>query len=468
MSNAAQTTPFTNQDWAAEAVADLRQYYESDAVRDYKDRLSSLKKLKDAIIDMQDEIVAALKQDIGRPEFEAYAEMMLGMEDLNYTIKNLKQWMKPEKVATSIWAKPGNSRIESVPLGVTFIMGPYNYPFVLTMQPLIGAVAAGNTVIIKPSSLTPATSDLLEKMVTRCFDPSHVRVYKGSTEVTNALLEQKFDHIFFTGSPRVGKIVMAAAAKHLTPVTLELGGKSPTIIHKDANLKVAARRLVSGKFLNAGQTCIAPDHVYVHKDIRAEFEKLVVDTVNDFFGENTQQSPDFGRLINDKHHKRVAALIDQDKVLVGGQTDESDKFIAPTILKDVTFDDAVMKEEIFGPVLPMIEYGSVDEVVSMIKQLPEHPLALYLFTNSRAVEDQVLNNTQFGGGCINNTIFHLVNHHMPFGGVGESGMGSYHGKKSFDLFSHKRSILKSSTWLDIKLRYAPYNNAGDLMRKLMR
>lgn len=454
--------------WATEAVAKQRAFFESGATRSYEWRIKQLKKLKEAIVKYQDDIQDALKQDIGRPPVEAYIEILTAFEDLKHTIKSLRSWMKPQKVPTTMWAQPGRSRIESVPQGVTFLIGPYNYPFVLVAQPLIGALAAGNTAIIKPSSLNPTVADVLEKMVNEFFDEEAVQVHKGSTEVTNALLEEKFDHIFFTGSARVGKIIMGKAAKHLAKVTLELGGKSPTIVHKDCNLKVTARRIIAGKMLNVGQTCVAPDHLYVHEDIKDAFEQQVLATLKEFYGEDMKNNPDLGRMINDKHWKRVSGLIDPNKILTGGDTEESQKYIQPTLLKDVTMDDAVMQEEIFGPVLPIITYKSLDEVIDNIRKLPEHPLALYLFTSSDQVEQEVLNRTQFGGGCINNTIMHLANPNLPFGGVGESGMGAYHGKNSFDCFSHQRSILKSSTLFDIKFRYPPYKDKVNLLKKMVK
>jgi len=457
-----------SQDWAADAVAKQRRYFESGATRSYEFRIQQLKKLKSALVKYQTDIQEALKADIGRPEFEAYIEISTAYEDLKHTIKHLKSWMKPKRVATTLWAQPGRSRIESVPQGVTMLMGPYNYPFLLLVQPLIGAIAAGNTAVLKPSSLNPSVANVVEKMMKECFNDEFVATFKGSTEVTNALLEQRFDHIFFTGSPRVGRIVMAAAAKHLTKVTLELGGKSPTIIHKDANLKIAARRTLAGKMMNVGQTCVAPDHLHVHKDIKEAFEKELVATLKEWYGDSPVQSPDLGRMINDRHFERVAGLIDKSKVLAGGQTDARQRFIAPTLLKDVTMDDAVMQEEIFGPVLPMVTYSSMEELIGNIKKLPEHPLALYLFTESKDVEKFVLANTQFGGGCINNTVMHVANPNLPFGGVGESGMGAYHGKSSFDVFSHQRGILKATTLFDIKMRYAPYLDKVNMIKKMIK
>ena len=454
--------------WATEAFEKQRRYFDSGATRSYEFRIEQLKKLKEAIAKYQNEIQDALAQDIGRPPMEAYIEIATAFEDLKHTIKHLRNWMKPEKVPTTMWAQPGKSRIESVPQGVTFLIGPYNYPFVLLAQPLIGALAAGNTAIIKPSSLNPTVADVIEKMMNEYFDDELVAVFKGSSDVTNTLLEEPFDHIFFTGSARVGRIVMSAAAKHLSKVTLELGGKSPTIVHKDAKLKVAARRIVAGKMLNVGQTCVAPDHVHVHADIKDEFEKQVIETLKEFYGEDYSNTPDLGRIINDKHFKRISGLIEPSKVVSGGGTDESQRFIEPTILKDASMDDAAMQEEIFGPVLPMLTYNSIDELVGNIRKLPDYPLALYLFTESEQVEREVLDKTQFGGGCINNTVMHLANPNLPFGGVGESGMGAYHGKNSFDAFSHKRSILKAGTLFDIKFRYPPYKDKVNLLKKMIK
>lgn len=454
--------------WATEAFEKQRKFFDSGATRSYDFRIEQLKKLKEAIAKYQTEIQEALAQDIGRPPMEAYIEIATAFEDLKHTIKHLRNWMKPEKVPTTMWAQPGKSRIESVPQGVTFLIGPYNYPFVLLAQPLIGALAAGNTAIMKPSSLNPTVADVIEKMMNEYFDDELVAVFKGSSDVTNTLLEEPFDHIFFTGSARVGRIVMAAAAKHLSKVTLELGGKSPTIVHKDAKLKVAARRIVAGKMLNVGQTCVAPDHLHVHADIKEEFEKMLVETLQEFYGEDWKNSPDLGRIINDKHFERISGLIQPDKVVTGGDTDGSQRYIAPTIVRDASMDDPAMQEEIFGPVLPMLTYNSIDELVGNIRKLPEYPLALYLFTQSEAVEREVLDKTQFGGGCVNNTIMHLANPNLPFGGVGESGMGAYHGKNSFDAFSHKRSILKAGTLFDIKFRYPPYKDKVNLLKKMIK
>ena len=453
--------------WAGELVTRHRRWFESGATLSADFRLQQLKALKQALADHKPDIEAALKLDIGRPPFEAYAEISTLYDELKYVIKNLRGWMKPQRTTTSIYAQPGRSRIESVPRGVTMILGPYNYPLLLCLQPLVGAIAAGNTVILKPSSLNPATADVIEKICAR-LDERLITVVKGSTEVTNALLEEQFDHIFFTGSARVGRIIMAAAAKHLTPVTLELGGKSPTIVHRDAHLPTAVKRILAGKMMNSGQTCIAPDHVFVDNKVRARFEKMMVDTLRQWYGNDPIKSPDFGRMINDKHFERVSGLIDPAKVIAGGQSDASQLFIAPTLMSGVTMDDAVMQEEIFGPVLPIIGYNGLDDMFDMARQLPRHPLALYLFTRSEAVERRVLDTLPSGGGCINNTIMHIASHGLPFGGFGESGMGAYHGRHSFDLFSHQRSILKAAPKLDIPLRYPPYGNKVEIGRKMVK
>lgn len=468
MNAAVETKYSARQDWATQAVAQQRAFFESGATRSYEFRIAQLKQLKAAMLKYRDDIEAALKIDIGRPPLEAYIELNTAMDDLNHAIKHLRKWMRPKRVSTSLWAQPGTSRIEYTPLGVTFIMGPYNYPFLLCIQPMIGALAAGNTVIMKPSSLNPEIGKIIAKIAKEFFSPDVFQAFLGSTEVTDTLMEEQFDHIFFTGSPRVGRIVMAKAAKFLTPVTLELGGKSPTIVHSDAKIELAAKRILAGKMMNAGQTCIAPDHIFVHASVKEQLEQKLVETLRTFYGENPQQSPDFGRMINEKHFDRVKGLIDPAKVVVGGQCDKKDRYIAPTIMRNVTLDDAVMKEEIFGPVLPIVTYNNLSDIYQAVKKLPRHPLALYLFTESKAVEEEVLANIQFGGGCINNTVMHVANASLPFGGVGESGMGSYHAHHSFLTFSHQRSVLKSASFMDLPMRYAPYKDKVKIFKALFK
>lgn len=450
------------------AVKLQRDYFNTDDTHAYEFRLEQLKKLQQVILQRKEQFVVALRKDLGRPEFEAYFELLVLYDDLKDAIKHLKKWMKPQGVKTNLLSQPGKSRIESCPLGNVLILVPYNYPVLLAFQPLIGAIAAGNTVIIKPSSLTPATSALIAEVIKGTFSNKYVNCMLGSTEVTNQLLENKFDHIFFTGSPNVGGIIMAAAAKHLTPVTLELGGKSPTIVNKDCKLDLTVKRILSGRFLNAGQTCIAPDHVYVHSDIKEAFLEKAKQVILEWYGSDPIKSKDFSRIINTRHFNRVSGLIPADRVVVGGQTDVEEKFIAPTLLRDITIDDDIMQEEIFGPVLPVLEFSSTSDVCQQLAKLPQHPLAMYIFTEDKAFEQTLVQKIRCGGVNVNNTLMHAVNSHLPFGGVGESGMGSYHGKLSFDLFSHKKSVIKSATWIDIPLRYAPYGNKSGLLKKLFR
>ena len=450
------------------AVTRQRDFFNTDETHVYEFRLTQLKKLQQVMLDKKEQFAQALYKDLGRPEFEAYFELVILYDELKETIKHLKKWMKPQRVKTNLLSQPGKSRIEACPLGNVLILVPYNYPVVLAFQPLIGAIAAGNTAIIKPSSLTPATSALIDDVIKATYPNKYVNCLMGSTDVTNQLLENKFDHIFFTGSPNVGRIIMAAAAKHLTPVTLELGGKSPTIVHKDCKLDLTVKRILSGRFLNAGQTCIAPDHVYVHRDIKEAFLEKAKEVILQWYGSDPIQSKDFSRMINARHFKRVSELIPTDRVVVGGQTDESEKFIAPTLLRDITHDDDIMQEEIFGPVLPVLEFSDIADVCQQLAKLPQHPLAMYIFTEDKQFEQTLVKKIRCGGVNINNTLMHVVNSHLPFGGVGESGMGSYHGKLSFDLFSHKKSVIKSATWLDIPLRYAPYGNKVKLLKALFR
>jgi aldehyde dehydrogenase (NAD+) len=449
-------------------VEQQRDFFISENTYSYEFRLTQLKKLKQALQQRKEEFVTALQSDLGRPEFEAYFELVILFDDLKDAIKNLKKWMKPKKVSTNLLSQPAKSRIEYCPLGNVLILVPYNYPAALAFQPLIGAIAAGNTAIIKPSSLTPATSALISDVIKSLYPTEYITSIEGSTEVTNQLLDFKFDHIFFTGSPNVGRIIMAAAAKHLTPVTLELGGKSPTIVNKDCNLEQAVKRILSGRFLNAGQTCIAPDHVYVHQDIKEAFLAKAKEVVLEWYGPDPIKSKDFGRMINDRHFKRVSDLISEKNVVVGGQINSDEKFIAPTVLKDISIDDAIMQEEIFGPVLPVLAFSDLEDVCKQIGKLPQHPLAMYIFTNDTTFEQALIRKIRCGGVNVNSTLMHVVNSHLPFGGVGESGMGSYHGKHSFELFSHQKSVIKSATWIDIPLRYAPYGNKTNLLKKLFR
>ena len=450
-------------------VARQREFFKTDATKSYQNRIENLNKLKSALVIFESEIHAALKQDLGKSEFEAYlSETGFSLLDISETISKLKRWMKPKWTLTSLLTQPGSSRIYYSPLGVNLIISPYNYPINLTFSPLIAAIAAGNTAVLKTSEMTPACSAVIRKLISETFTPEYIAYIEGEVKETTILLQQKFDHIFFTGSPRVGSIVMSAAAKNLTPVTLELGGKSPCIVHKDAKLDIAVKRIVSSKFLNAGQTCIAPDYVLVHKSIKEEFLNKLKDRIISVYGEKASTSPDFARIVSDNHFQRICGLIDQKKVLVGGQSDADSRFIAPTVISDVTLADKVMSEEIFGPVLPILEYEKLSEVYEVVDQLPQHPLACYLYSENTAIQKEIIDTIQSGGACINNCVFHIANHYLPFGGVGESGIGAYHGFHGFECFSHKKGVLKTATWIDIPLTYAPYGNKINILRKILK
>ncbi len=452
-----------------DVVSKQRQFYSTGNTHKYETRIKCLQKLKSGLLKYEKEFHAALKQDLGKTEFEAYlSETGFCQHELTETIKKLKKWMKPKRTLTSMLVQPATSKIYFSPLGVNLIIAPYNYPVNLTFSPLIAAIAAGNTAVIKTSEMTPTCSEVTQKLIEDLFEENYIAYVPGEVKETTALLAQKFDHIFFTGSPRVGSIVMSAAAKNLTPVTLELGGKSPCIVHDDANIDIAVNRIVNGKFLNAGQTCIAPDYVLVQKNIKETFIEKLKQRIIYSYGEDPSSSPDFGRIVNDGHFERISNMIEQDKVVVGGQTNADEKYIAPTVMRDMSLDDKSMSEEIFGPLLPILDYTSFEDVYSVIAQLPQHPLACYIFSEDKSIQQELVSNIQFGGGCINNCVFHIGNSHLPFGGVGESGIGSYHGVDGFERFSHKKSVLKSATWIDNQLLYAPYGNKIKLLRLLLK
>jgi aldehyde dehydrogenase (NAD+) len=446
-----------------------RTFFQQGGTRSYDARRSCLEQFKSALQRYEGDIRAALQQDLGKPEFESYLlETGFCLHELSKTLGRLNQWMKPRRVRTSLLAQPGSSRIVYSPLGVNLIIAPFNYPINLAFSPMTAAIAAGNTVVLKTSELTPACSEVIQELVENSFSPEYIAYVPGEVEETTVLLQQKFDHIFFTGSPRVGSIVMAAAAKQLTPVTLELGGKSPCIVHRDADLDVAVKRIVRGKFFNAGQTCIAPDYVLVHREAKEPFLNKMKERIIAVYGEDAAASPDFGRMVNDGHFQRVAGLIDRAKVIIGGDVDPESRFIAPTVLRDVTLDDKVMSEEIFGPVLPVLDYQALSEVYDVVARLPQHPLALYLFSDSKVIQDELISNIQFGGGCINNCFMHIANSYLPFGGVGESGIGAYHGFAGFERFSHQKGVLKSPTVFDLPLLYPPYRGKLGWLRKFVR
>lgn len=432
-------------------------------------RKEALKCLGRTIRDHEGEIYEALRKDLNKSKTEAYmCEIGMTLAELSYMLKHIEGWARKKPVLTPLAQFSANSFTVKEPYGVVLIMSPWNYPFMLTMEPLIGAIAAGNCCVVKPSSYAPATSAIIRKIIRECFPEEYVLVVEGGRAENQALLDQRFDYIFFTGGVTVGKEVMAKAAKHLTPVTLELGGKSPCVVDKSAKLNLAAKRIVFGKLLNCGQTCVAPDYLLVERSIKDKFLGYLRKWIVKMYGEDAMENGDYVKMINQKHFDRVCGLIDQKKVVFGGKWNEKAMQIQPTIMDNVTAEDAIMQEEIFGPVFPIIPVDSMAEAEVFIKER-EKPLALYLFTQNKAVEDRFLKHVPFGGGCINDTIIHLATSRMGFGGVGQSGMGSYHGKKSFDTFSHEKSIVNKHTWMDLPVRYAPYNKLQDtLLRMFLR
>ena len=445
-----------------------RQYFYNGNTLDIDYRKASLRKLKNEIKKNENNIFNALKKDLNKSEFESFAtEIGLVYEEINETLKNIDKWSKRKKVKTPISQFKASSYIYKEPYGNALIIAPWNYPFQLVMAPLIGAIAAGNTVVIKPSELAPATASVIENIISNVFNKEYIAVIQGDIDVNKALLEERFDYIFFTGSTVVGKIVMEAATKNLTPITLELGGKSPCIVDKSDKIDLFAKRIVWGKLLNSGQTCVAPDYFLIHKDIKEEFLKSVKKYVKEFYGDNPIKSEDYVKIINKRHFQRILSLIDKDNILLGGNYDEAKLKIEPTVVEVKSLDEQIMSEEIFGPIMPIITYSKYEEVIKTIRNF-EKPLALYLFTENKVLEKNILENINFGGGCINDTIVHLATTELPFGGVGMSGMGSYHGKRSFDTFTHEKSILKRSNWIDIPLRYPPYLGKISLLRNIFK
>lgn len=448
-----------------QVIEKQKAFFLTDQTKLYSFRIEQLKKLKALIIENEQNILDALKKDLNKSSFEAYTtEIGFCLHSISKTLKSLKKWMKPKRVKTPIYQLNTSSYIVAEPKGTVLIIGPYNYPFQLVIEPLIGAIAAGNTVIIKPSEFAKETEKVLVDLINNHFDPSIIHVFTGDQEITSELLSYAYDHIFFTGSTRVGQIVYEKASKTLTPVTLELGGKSPTIIDKTANLKVTARRIAFGKFINAGQTCIAPDYIYVDKTVHDQF----INELNQVIQTMYAHHDDFGRIINERHFNRLIKLIDHTKTVHKNVVNKDDKFISPTILKDVTWDDPVMKEEIFGPILPVLSFDSIDELMTILKT-KEKPLALYLFSKDKETQNKIWNSLSFGGGAINDTLMHVSNPYLPFGGIGPSGIGSYHGKFSFILFSHMKGYIKRSTWLDLPITYPPYSKKKErLVRKILK
>ncbi|MEZ4871071.1 MAG: aldehyde dehydrogenase [Bdellovibrionales bacterium] len=436
-----------------------REFVFQGHLRSFKQRKQILERLKELIAQNEEKLFQALNKDLGKSNMEAYfSEVAFCMREIDHTLKNLKDWMAPVSITAPLSLQPGSAQILSEPYGSALIIAPWNYPFQLQISPLIAALAAGNAAVLKPSELSPNTQEVIIEMINSAFPPEAVYCVGGGIAESTDLLQQKFDFIFFTGSPQVGRIVMSKAAENLTPVCLELGGKSPCIVHKDADLDVAARRIVWAKFFNTGQTCVAPDYVYVHESIQSTFLDKLKTTIANFFGDDPYQSKDYGRIVNSKHLHRLLAMIDSSKLVVGGGYNADENYLAPTVLSEVEWTDAVMQEEIFGPILPTLTYSDVDDVLRTLYEKPK-PLAAYFFTADHKLQEKMFNAFPFGGGCINDCILHMVHPDLPFGGVGTSGIGSYHGKWGFETFSHKKPRLKKSTWGDIDFRYPPYTES---------
>jgi aldehyde dehydrogenase (NAD+) len=453
---------------AGALVAGLRATFETGRTRPEAWRREQLGGILRMLDERQADIVAALHDDLGKPELEAWgAEVAFTRSETELCVSKLASWMKPERVRTPLLAQPGRSRIVREPLGVVLIIGPWNYPFQLVMGPLAGALAAGNCAVVKPSEVSASTSALLARFLPEYVDPACVRVVEGGVPETTALLATRFDHVFYTGNGTVGRIVMQAAAKHLTPVTLELGGKSPCIVDRDVDLEVAARRIAWGKFYNAGQTCVAPDYLLVHEAVHDALLDRLKATLRSFYGDDPRKSPDYGRIVNDRHHRRLVKLLASGALVAGGEADEADRYIAPTILRDVSPDAPAMGEEIFGPILPVLRVAGIDEAISFVNGR-DKPLALYVFSSNAEVIDRVVARTSSGGVTVNHAWMHLVVPGLPFGGVGESGMGAYHGRRSFDTFTHHKSVLEKGTLLDPPIMYPPYDETKQKwLRRLM-
>lgn len=445
-----------------------RNFYKTESTKDIAVRVQALENLRTSLKANEQGLMKAMKIDLNKSAFETYSsEIGIVLQEINFAIKHLKNWMKPKKVRTPLTHFGSKGYIYPSPYGIALIIGPWNYPIQLTLTPLVGAIAAGNCAIVKPSELTPRTAEVLNQIISTAFPEDYITIVEGGAEVTQGLLAMEFDYIFFTGSVPVGKIVMEAAAKHLTPVTLELGGKSPCIVHEDANIELAAKRIAWGKYMNAGQTCVAPDYLYVHKKVKDEFVGALIRAVQNIYGENPLKNEQYTHIVNQKHFERINHYLSEGKMMYGGKTDTGQLLIEPTILEAVTWEDSVMQDEIFGPILPILEYEQLSEVMDGIERNP-NPLALYLFTRDKKVEDRIVQSVSFGGGCINDTVFHIITPYLPFGGVGSSGMGIYHGKSSFETFSHQKSILKQTTLFDNPFRYPNAKRGLEVIRFMMK
>lgn len=447
-----------------------QSFFYSGITRSAKFRIEQLEKLKNTIKKYEKDVLQALHKDLRKSEFEAYTtEIGLVYDNISYIKKNLEKWMEPKPVKTPIALMPSKSFIVNDPYGTVLIVGPFNYPFQLVFEPLLGAISGGNCVVIKPSEVTPCTTEVIKKIIEETFEPNYIRVLEGGKEETSLLIHAPFDFIFFTGSVKVGKIVMKAASERLTPIALELGGKSPVIVDHTANLEVAAKRIVWGKLVNAGQTCIAPDYLLVEESVKEKFIELLKRTIHQFFGESIQESIDLGRIINVNQFDRLKEILNQEKeqIIFGGNTDKNDLYIEPTLLDGVNFSSPSMEDEIFGPILPIMSYKDLPTIIHQIRKLPK-PLAAYMFSENDRAQSYFLQELSFGGGCINDTITHAGSAFLPFGGVGNSGVHAYHGESSFTLFTHQKSIIKKNTKIPINVLFPPYKNKVKLVRKLLK
>ncbi|MEE4198973.1 MAG: aldehyde dehydrogenase [Bacteroidales bacterium] len=441
----------------SEIFEQQQNFFLSGQTRPIAFRKQQLRKFKEALKRNETLLYEAIDKDFGKSAYETYeTELSIIYHEINQAIQKVKKWSRPRRVATNLANFPGKSRIIPEPYGTTLVIGAWNYPYQLALVPAVSAIAAGNTVVIKPSELAPNTSAIMANIFNKIFNAEFLYVKEGGVPETTELLEQKFDKLFFTGSTRVGKIVYQAAAKNLTPVTLELGGKSPVFVLPDTNLKMAAKRIAWGKFLNAGQTCVAPDYLLVHKAVKDTFLKELKHQIIKIQGENPKGSEAYVRIINQANFERLSGLIDQEKIYYGGETDAENLYISPTVLHQVTFNDKVMEEEIFGPVLPVLTFANLDEAIDGVRELPR-PLSLYIFSNKRTIRKKIIQKISFGGGCVNDTIMHLANPKLPFGGVGNSGIGNYHGKTGFNTFSHQKSVLYKGMWFEPFVKYRPYS-----------
>ena len=449
-----------------EIVEKQKSFFNTGKTLDIRFRKESLRKLYKAILDNEDALRDALRKDLGKSSFESdMCEIRLTLSEISYQLKHIRSFARKRKVRTPLSNFASKSFVLPSPYGNTLIMSPWNYPVLLTLEPLCDSIAAGNTAIVKPSLYALATSNEIKRIISETFPEEYIAVIDGGREENQSLLKEKFDYIFFTGSVNVGKEVMRRASEYLTPVTLELGGKSPTIVLKDANIKLAAKRIVFGKYLNCGQTCVAPDYILVEKDVKEEFTSCVIEEIKRQFGEKPLENPDYGKIINLKHFERITALIDEGKTVYGGQCDIESLRIEPTVMDNVEITNSVMQEEIFGPIMPIISIDNVSEAISIVKSMP-HPLAFYVFTSDSTMTNNLISTIGFGGGCINDVVVHLATSEMGFGGFGESGMGSYHGKDGFKAFSHYKSILDKKTWIDLPIRYQRYNDKKHKLLKL--